>query len=215
MRNCSQRVSLLLVGFAIAMIAFAKPEEQLEKVETVSETKVLKADTVYEFSRSVGLGRIKTAVEGKNGSITKIFRLIKKEGKVVGKELVREERIEPVNKKIFLGRGGYTPSRGGSLRGGKVVMMKASAYDPGPHSNGGWAGTTTLGIKPRYGIVAVDPRVIPLGSLVFVEGYGFGYAADTGSAIKGHRIDLCYNTVAECYRFGRKTVRVHILGKAK
>lgn len=89
--------------------------------------------------------------------------------------------------------------------------MKASAYEPGPRSNGKWAGTTTLGIPPRYGIVAVDPRFIKLGSLLYVEGYGFAYAADTGGAIKGNRIDLCFATEAQCQRFGRQVVTVHVL----
>ena len=64
-----------------------------------------------------------------------------------------------------------------------------------------------------YGVVAVDPRVIPLKSLVYVEGYGFAIAADTGGAIKGKRIDLCYPSRAMAKRFGRRNVRVHLLQK--
>jgi 3D (Asp-Asp-Asp) domain-containing protein len=218
MRNCSQRVSLLITGITIATIAFAMPNKNEEgnAPETVTETKSLKADTVYEFSRSVGLGRIVKVKDGKDGSLTKTFKLIKKDGKVVGKELIREERVDAVPNTFHLGRGGYNPSRGGSsFKPLRTLTMRASAYDPGPQSNGKWAGTTALGITPRYGIVAVDPRTIPLGSLLFVEGYGFAYAADTGGAIKGDRIDLCMNTVAECYRFGRKKVKVHVLSTKK
>lgn len=213
MHNCPQRVSLLIGGLVVAMFAYANQTPE-EKLETVSETKVLKSETVYEFSRSVGLGRIVKAKDGKDGSITKVFKLVKKDGKVVGKELIREERIDAVPTTYRLGHGGYNASRGASaFKAKKVLIMKASAYDPGPHSNGKWSGRTTLGVRPSYGIVAVDPRVIPLGSIIFVEGYGFGYAADTGSAIKGNRIDLCMNSVSQCYQFGRRTVKVHILGK--
>ncbi len=195
------------------MIAFAgQPKE--EGIETISETKSLKSETVYEFSRQVGLGRMVKVRDGKDGSITKVFKLVKKEGKIVGKELIREEKIDAVPTTYRLGNGGYNASRaGGTFKAKRVLTMRASAYDPGPHSNGKWAGTTALGVRPTYGIVAVDPRTIPLGSILFVEGYGFAYAADTGGAIKGDRIDLCMNTVAECYRFGRKTVKVHVLGK--
>jgi 3D (Asp-Asp-Asp) domain-containing protein len=213
MHNSPQRVCLLLVGLAIAMFAFAgQPKE--EGIETISETKTLKSDTVYEFSRQVGLGRIVKVRDGKNGSITKFFKLLKKDGKIVGKELIREEKVDAVPTTYRLGNGGYNASRaGGMFKPKKVLKMKASAYDPGPSSNGKWAGRTTLGVRPTFGIVAVDPRTIPLGSILFIEGYGFGYAADTGSAIRGNRIDLCMNSVSECYRFGRRTVKVHVLGK--
>jgi 3D (Asp-Asp-Asp) domain-containing protein len=53
--------------------------------------------------------------------------------------------------------------------------------------------------------------VIKLGTYVYVEGYGFAIAADTGGAIKGNRIDLCFNSRREALNFGRKTVKVHIL----
>jgi 3D (Asp-Asp-Asp) domain-containing protein len=66
-------------------------------------------------------------------------------------------------------------------------------------------------MRATYGLVAVDPRVIPLGTHLYVEGYGFALAADTGGAIKGNRIDLCYDSVAFANRFGRKKVRVHVL----
>ena len=71
-----------------------------------------------------------------------------------------------------------------------------------------------LGLR-RVGVVAVDPRVIPLGTLLYVEGYGFAIASDIGSAIKGNKIDLCYTTRKEALRFGRKKVRVHIFAKGR
>jgi 3D (Asp-Asp-Asp) domain-containing protein len=64
---------------------------------------------------------------------------------------------------------------------------------------------------PQYGVVAVDPRVIPLGTRLFVEGYGSAIAGDTGGAIKGNRIDLCFNSDDEAEKVGRRTVRVLIL----
>ncbi|VYU35802.1 Cell wall-binding protein YocH precursor [Clostridium tertium] len=77
-------------------------------------------------------------------------------------------------------------------------------------------GLTALGLKPvrnpnGLSTVAVDPNVIPLGSKVFVEGYGYAIASDTGGAIKGNKIDLYFNTVADCYSFGRRTVTVHVV----
>ena len=214
MRNYSQKVSITILGLSLAMFATAGTKKN-EVTESVTETKVLKADVIYEFSRSVGLGRIVKANEGKDGSVTKVYKVTKKDGKVVSKDLIREEKVPAVNAKFHIGNGGYQSSRGGasSFKKVKTIRMNASAYEPGAASNGKWAGTTTLGVAPRYGIVAVDPRVIKLGTLLYVEGYGFAYAADTGGAIKGNRIDLCFATSAQCNQFGRKSVTVHILSK--
>lgn len=92
--------------------------------------------------------------------------------------------------------------------------MEATAYDPSPESNSlEWAGITKLGWRTRYGIAAVDPKIISLRSLLYIEGYGFAWAGDTGSAIKGKRIDLCYNTTEEALKWGRRKVKVYVLGK--
>lgn len=92
--------------------------------------------------------------------------------------------------------------------------MRATAYTPGPESCGASAdGITSTGHRAGVGIAAVDPRVIPLGSLLYVEGYGYAWALDVGGAIKGKRIDLCVDQVEEAMRWGIRTVRVHILAQ--
>jgi 3D (Asp-Asp-Asp) domain-containing protein len=73
------------------------------------------------------------------------------------------------------------------------------------------SGRTRTGEPAAYGVAAVDPRVIKLGTIVYVEGYGLALACDTGSAIKGHRIDLCFDSNHLANTYGRKHVRVHIL----
>jgi 3D (Asp-Asp-Asp) domain-containing protein len=95
----------------------------------------------------------------------------------------------------------------------EVHIVEATAYDPSPESNSvKWAGITSLGWRTRFGIAAVDPRVIPLRRLIFVEGYGFAWTGDVGGAIKGKKLDLCYNTTEEAFRWGRKKVKVYVLG---
>jgi len=71
-----------------------------------------------------------------------------------------------------------------------------------------------LGHKLQRGLVAVDPKVIPLGSRLYVSGYGYAFAADTGSRIKGLRIDLAVKDKYEEARFNRHDVPVYILDKA-
>ncbi|HJT23319.1 MAG TPA: 3D domain-containing protein, partial [bacterium] len=94
----------------------------------------------------------------------------------------------------------------------KIVEMQATAYYPGPENTWPYAsGTTASGLKAGYGVVAVDPRFIHLKTLLYVEGYGYAIAADTGGGIKGNKIDLCFDTMQEAVQFGRKNVKVYIL----
>ena len=59
--------------------------------------------------------------------------------------------------------------------------------------------------------MAVDPGVIPLGSRVYIPGYGVAIAADTGGAIRGQKVDLCMETYGECMNFGRRNIEVYVL----
>ena len=89
-----------------------------------------------------------------------------------------------------------------------VLTMEASAYLP---SDGGGSGITASGIPAGYGVVAVDPWVIPLGTRLYIPGYGEAIAADTGGAIRGNKIDLCMEDYASCMQFGRRFVDVYVL----
>lgn len=93
----------------------------------------------------------------------------------------------------------------------KMLDMTATAYGPGLKDNGRWNDLTYLGGKVRKGVVAVDPKVIPMGTKLWVEGYGEAVAEDQGSAIKGNRIDLAFNTRQEALDFGVKPVKVYVL----
>jgi 3D (Asp-Asp-Asp) domain-containing protein len=93
--------------------------------------------------------------------------------------------------------------------GKRVLSLTATGYGPG--ENGQWGDRTRMGTRVRYGVVAVDPRVIKLGTRLYVEGYGECVAEDTGGAIKGMRIDLAFNSDRVANQYGRKRVRVVIL----
>ena len=88
-----------------------------------------------------------------------------------------------------------------------VVATAYTAYTATAYPTG----YTATGVLAHQGIVAVDPRVIPLGSVLFVPGYGVAVAADTGGAIVGNRIDLCMDSYGDAINFGRQTVHVYIL----
>jgi len=92
-----------------------------------------------------------------------------------------------------------------------VMQMTATAYGPGKEDNGHWGNLTYLGGQVRKGVVAVDPKVIPLGTKLWVEGYGPAVAEDEGSAIVGNRIDLAFNNRTDALNYGIKPVKVYVL----
>lgn len=94
--------------------------------------------------------------------------------------------------------------------------MVATGYDPGPHTNSwSYAGITKLGWRTRRGIVAVDPKVIPLRTLLYIEGYGLAWAGDVGGAIKGDRLDLCFNKTEDALAWGRRKVTAYLLSEVR
>ena len=103
-----------------------------------------------------------------------------------------------------------------------VMQLEATAYCAcyeccGKYPGNKWYGITATGTRAKVGTIAVDPRVIPLGTKVYVEGlygaknYGYATAEDTGGAIKGQIIDLYFNTHRETINWGRQQVKVYIL----
>lgn len=96
---------------------------------------------------------------------------------------------------------------------GKTLIMEATAYssDPADTLGGGIMTATGQNLLENPMAVAVDPTVIPLGTRLYVEGYGEAIASDTGGAIKGNIIDVHFSTYAQCIAWGRRTVNVTIL----
>lgn len=99
------------------------------------------------------------------------------------------------------------PSRGNA----RTLTVVATGYCPCYKCNYPFYGQPSyLGYPLRKGIVAVDPKVIPMGSRLYIPGYGEGIAADQGGAIKGNRIDLCFSTHQEALNWGIKTVTITV-----
>lgn len=95
---------------------------------------------------------------------------------------------------------------------GKTMTVEATAYTP---YCAGCSGITATGIdvrsNPNQKVIAVDPSVIPLGSKVWVEGYGEAIAGDTGGAIKGNKIDILMPTQEQAINFGRQSITIKVL----
>lgn len=146
------------------------------------------------------------------------------DGRLVSSEVTGEEVLkDPVSQIVERGTRTKiaTPSRGNTEFKSSVVMT-ATAYDLSYASTGKrpgdrYYGMTASGTRARPGVVAVDPRVIPLGTKLYIESldgwpdYGFATAEDTGGAIKGNKIDLFFESAQQVKKFGRRKVKVYIL----
>lgn len=128
------------------------------------------------------------------------------------KELARDTVKDPVERVVLAGTMTQMSRGGENIRFVKAFEVKATAYCPCEKCCGAYAnGTTHIGLPAKQGVIAVDPKLIPLGTRVYVDGYGYAIAADTGGAIKGSRIDVCYDTHEEALRWGVKQVKVYVL----
>jgi 3D (Asp-Asp-Asp) domain-containing protein len=183
--------------------------------QKVVERFPLPGKVVRRYSPTVSTGTVVVKQDGKPGEIVKKFAEVRKNGVLVSRKKVAQSVTEPTPKVVVIGLRGYRlASRGAFDRsqftGQRVLTMHSTGYY-GLNCGGDGRGLTRLGWRAGYGIVAVDPRVIPLRTRLFIEGYGYAVAGDTGGAIKGSRIDLGFNSMGEARRHGRKRVRVYVL----
>ncbi len=171
-------------------------------------------------------GDTKIIVDGENGVREKYYKITFEDGKPVDRLFVNEDVVKaPVDQVVEYGTVmNFRNSRGDLVRFSKVLDMKATAYtssfeDTGKSEGHPQFGITYSGMRAREGIIAVDPKVIPLGTKLYVEvpgsapDYGFAIAGDIGSAIKGKKIDLYFDTTSQVSRWGRRNVVVYILNE--
>ncbi|MGZ4105952.1 MAG: 3D domain-containing protein [Tumebacillaceae bacterium] len=153
-------------------------------------------------------GTEKVLTPGVEGKATITTRVVYENGKEVDHKTDRQVTEQPVNQVVAYGtmqQPIVVASRSGeSFQASKSLIMAATGYSaPGARTaSGGVAG---------QGTVAVDPNVIPLGTKLYIEGYGYAVASDVGGAIKGNRIDLHFSSDAAANQWGVRSVTVYIL----
>jgi 3D (Asp-Asp-Asp) domain-containing protein len=178
-------------------------------VETVEREREVAPPVIARYDRRVG--RTIVLHPGSPGKVRELVRIWRKDGRVTSEEVIEKTTLAAAVPQRIV-RGSRSLSSRGSVRTRRSLSMIATAYDPGPASCGRYAsGWTAIGMKAGKGVVAVDPRVIPLGTKLYIDGYGSAVAGDVGRAIKGHRIDLGFDTRAEALRWGRRRVTVYVV----
>jgi uncharacterized protein YabE (DUF348 family) len=177
-------------------------------------------------NKSLDEGTQKVVQAGKQGILEKQYKVVMEDGKEVSRQLLKETMLQdPVKMIMEFGTVmNFKTNRGDTVRYNKVIDMRATAYtasfeETGKAPGHPLYGVTATGIKVRKGVVAVDPRVIPLGTRIYVElpgktpDYGYAVAADVGGGVKGNRVDLYYEDKADAMQFGRRKVKVYILSE--
>ncbi|GAA0320893.1 ubiquitin-like domain-containing protein [Bacillus carboniphilus] len=187
---------------------------RVEKVTDVVEEAVDYA-VVTKNDSSLKKGTEKVVQQGQEGLVSKTYEVVMENGKEVSRKLVETKTLKDSQDKVVaIGTQVQVASisRGSEPVNGKEFYVNSTAYTA---YCTGCSGITTTGINlrqnPDMKVIAVDPSVIPLGTKVYVEGYGHAVAGDTGSAIKGNKIDVFFPTKAEAYRWGVKKVKITIL----
>lgn len=153
-------------------------------------------------------GITKVEQEGEYGKKENIYNLVYEDGKLVDKTLVKESVYkEPINKVIKKGAKEAfklaSRSETSRMNGYKYMKVVSTAYASGT--------ITSTGTAPRWGIIAVDPRVIPYGSKVYIPKFNMTFTAeDCGGAIKGNKIDIFMSSENQCNNWGRRTIDIYI-----
>lgn len=194
------------------------------KSELIAEDNVVPFKRIERPTDRLDKGKENVLVEGTDGIAKNLFKVVYEDGKQVAKELISKKIVKaPIDKLVEVGTlMNFKTSRGDIVRYTKVLDMSATSYtasfaDTGKHPGDPGFGITYSGMRARKGIVAVDPRVIPLGTRLYIQcpgsipDYGFAVAGDIGGAIKGNKIDLYFDDQATVNAWGRKNVKVYII----
>jgi uncharacterized protein YabE (DUF348 family) len=199
------------------------------KEEQVKEKIQIPFKTVTNENNKMDVGAVQVVKQGKMGLREKVYNIVLEDGKEVARSLLKEYTVlEPVTRIMEHGTVlSHKTARGEVIRYSKVLNVRASAYslsfeDTGKRSGDKYFGITATGMditKIKKGVIAVDPRVIPLGSKVYVEisgktpDYGFAIASDIGGGIKRDKIDLFFSDTSITENWGSKKAKVYILIK--
>jgi uncharacterized protein YabE (DUF348 family) len=202
-----------------------------KKQEAVSEP--IAYDVVQKEDPELPKGKQQVVQEGKEGVLLKKIEKVYEDGQLVSEKVVDQDvQTESVNKIVAIGtknpvaalsvpdevtKSGVTFGAKKVLKNVTLTAYSANASSTGKSSSDPGYGVTASGTRVTEGrTIAVDPSVIPLGWWVYIDGLGFRRAEDTGSAIKGNKIDVYFDSESNANRFGTKRgYTVYVIGPKK
>jgi 3D (Asp-Asp-Asp) domain-containing protein len=175
-----------LQGLALELAARIREVQALE-------ARTARTATVLQTARAHRVSYLKALARQQRLTARQIAALDSRARKVVAKAQVVQSQTAPAPAPIAVTAPSVTD-------GTRTLTVSSTGYS--------LAGRTATGLPVGFGIVAVDPAVIPLGTRISIPGYGEGVAADTGDAVQGLTIDLWFPTLAEALAWGRRTVTI-------
>lgn len=173
-----------------------------------SKTEAIAYQRVYKKNPYMEVGRSYISVMGQNGLLKKTIKVTKIAQKAVSSAVVKTQTIKPVIHEVYdvgTARLDIKPVRTYTMSATAYSNRASTILDGKDHLYG------YSGLWLHYGTCAVDRRLIPMGTVLYVEGYGYAVAADTGSSINGNCIDLFFNSYGDACDWGRQSVNVYVL----
>lgn len=171
--------------------------------KTEKEFRDIPYDTQIIEDKNIEKGKIQIDADGQNGKKELLYETVYHDGKLVEKKLSKEIILkDPINKIVKKGTNEefIVASRGSNSR---RMIVEATAY--------AGDGITSTGTTPKWGTIAVDPKIIPYGSKVYIPKFNMTFTAeDCGGAIKGNMIDIFMNSNKEAYKWGRHNIEIYI-----
>lgn len=207
---------------SLGVVSQGVPSQGAERISNKIEVVDIEIPFVTQYVESDKLlpGKSEIQEKGEKGILRQVVKTYEIDGKISDqqvqssfefkspkKEVILRNSIPVPKKKVIIQNS--VPAAKESLELAKMnirltLKVEATAYT--------YTGNkTATGVEPREGLIAVDPKIIAMGSKVYVEGYGYAIAADTGGAIRGNRIDVFFPTFRQCIDWGRKSVHIYVL----
>lgn len=172
----------------------------------VEEEEVVEHDQVYQVDYNMAIGSTEVTQEGQDGIEKKTYFVTYIDGEEAERELKDVEVLqEKQDRVISYGMGVLSGTPSGMDYQKKISGVRAVSYYYDGNPRGAY------GLPCEYGTCAVDSSVIPLGSLLYIEGYGYAIANDVGSGIKGNTVDLYMEKYSQCLAWGSRNVNVYII----
>ncbi|RIE16389.1 3D domain-containing protein [Candidatus Cryosericum septentrionale] len=173
-----------------------------------SKTEAIAYQRVYKKNPYMEVGRSYLSVMGQNGFLKRTIKVTKVGQQAVGSAVVKTQTIKAVVHEVYdvgTARLDLKPTRTYTMSATAYSNRSSAILDGKDHLYG------YSGLSLHYGTCAVDRRLIPMGTVLYVQGYGYAVAADTGSSINGNRIDLFFNSFGDACHWGRQSVKVYVL----
>ncbi|HZP26996.1 MAG TPA: ubiquitin-like domain-containing protein [Dehalococcoidia bacterium] len=169
--------------------------------ETVVEESRVARPVIYAYDSSLAYGKRYISEAGSDGMVHREFRILTEDGREVSRTLLSESSTPATDQVWIIGTlvAARTTPAAGVACGGYSYSSTMSVYATWYTAESAGGSVTATGAPLAYGVVAVDPRVIPLGTRMCIPGYGIGVALDTGGGVAGNMIDLAYGSCCTGY----------------